>query len=149
MKYLKENAKLIIAIAIFIVIVVAIFVAYNGLFLKSSSKYGDRLKGIDEIPVSDSNKTEIEENVTALGITSKISVEVKGKIIEIIITVNDDIDVNKSKEVAAKVLEKLTDEQKKCYDVQIFIQKNSEDEKFPIIGYKHHSRDNFTWTKDR
>ncbi len=149
MKYLKENAKLIIAIAIFIVIVVAIFVAYNGLFLKSSSKYGDRLKGIDEIPVSNSNKTEIEENVTALGITSKISVEVKGKIIEIIITVNDDIDVNKSKEVAAKVLEKLTDEQKKCYDVQIFIQKNSEDEKFPIIGYKHHSRDNFTWTKDR
>ena len=48
-----------------------------------------------------------------------------------------------------KVIEKLSDKQKKYFDVQIFIKKSSKDEKFPIIGYKHHNKDNITWTKDR
>lgn len=149
MKYLKENAKVISIIVIFIVAVVVLFIFYNGVFLNNSSKYGDRLKGIETVKLDSNKKNEIKENVLSLKTASKVSVTESGKIIEVIVVVNDDVDVAKGKEIGNKVLEKLTDEQKKYFDVQIFVKKNSDDEKFPIIGYKHHSKDNITWTKDR
>jgi len=149
MKYLKEHAKVIIIIVVFILVVVILFAIYNGVFVNNSSKYGDRLKGIENVELNPSMKKAIQDNIVTLNITSSVEVKVSGKIINVITVVDDDIDVNNSKEIGNKVLEKLTDEQKKYFDVQIFIKKSSEDDKFPIIGYKHHSKDNITWTKDR
>lgn len=149
MKYLKEHAKLISIIVIFIVAVVVLFMLYNGVFLNNASKYGDRLKGIEAVKLDSKNKTEIKENVLSLKTSSKVSVTENGKIIEVIIVANDDIDIAKGKELGNKVLEKLTDDQKKYFDVQIYVKKNNKDDKFPIIGYKHHNKDNITWTKDR
>lgn len=149
MKYLKEHAKVIIIIVAFILVVVVLFAIYNGIFVNNSSKYGDRLKGIEKVELDSHMKKDIQDNVVTLNITSSVLVKLSGRIINVIATINDDIDVNKSKEIGNKVLEKLTDEQKKYFDVQIFVKKSSEDDKFPIIGYKHHNKDNITWTKDR
>ena len=46
-------------------------------------------------------------------------------------------------------IKKLKKEQKKYYDIQVFVQKSKETNEFPIIGYKHHTKDSFSWTKDR
>ena len=46
------------------------------------------------------------------------------------ITVNDDIELDKAKETAGKILEKLSDEEKKFYDVQIFVSKDTDDAKY-------------------
>ena len=149
MKFLKEHAKLIAIVVIFVLAVIILFSIYNSLFLNNSSKYGDRLKGIDEVKVTSNLEKEIKENIKTLDITKSVEIEESGKIINVIALVNDDIEVNKSKEIGNKVIEKLSDKQKKYFDVQIFIKKSSKDENFPIIGYKHHNKDNITWTKDR
>ena len=104
---------------------------------------------LDEVKVTSNLEKEIKENIKTLDITKSVEIEESGKIINVIALVNDDIEVNKSKEIGNKVIEKLSDKQKKYFDVQIFIKKSSKDEKFPIIGYKHHNKDNITWTKDR
>lgn len=149
MKFLKEHAKLIAIVVIFVLAVIILFSIYNSIFLNNSSKYGDRLKGIDEVKVTSNLEKEIKENIKTLDITKSVEIEESGKIINVIALVNDDIEVNKSKEIGNKVIEKLSDKQKKYFDVQIFIKKSGKDEKFPIIGYKHHNKDNITWTKDR
>ena len=123
MKFLKEHAKLIAIVVIFVLAVIILFSIYNSIFLNNSSKYGDRLKGIDEVKVTSNLEKEIKENIKTLDITKSVEIEESGKIINVIALVNDDIEVNKSKEIGNKVIEKLSDKQKKYFDVQIFIKK--------------------------
>lgn len=61
----------------------------------------------------------------------------------------DDTSVDTAKALNTKVLDSLSNKEKKFYDIQIFVKKDSEATDFPIIGYKHHAKDTFSWTKDR
>ena len=70
-------------------------------------------------------------------------------ILNITITVADDITRDIAKTYANKALEALSDEEIRYYDIQYFIVKNTEATEFPIIGYKIPSADDITWTKDR
>ena len=147
--YLRKHLKLLVILSVFIILVISAFVAYSLIFVNNSSKYGNRLDGIESVKLTNNMKSKIENNIKTLEITKKIKIELSGKIINIIVVVNDDIDTSKAKEISNKVLELLTDEQKKFYDVQIFVKKDSDDSKFPIIGYKHHNNENVKWTYDR
>ena len=148
-KYFKNHIRFIVVLLVFTILVIGCFIAYNSIFVNNQSKYGDRLDGIDSVKITSDKKSIIQENVESLKITKSYKIRISGKIINIIAVVNDDIDTNKAKEIGGKVLEKLSDEEKKFYDIQIFISKDNKDEKFPIVGYKHHAKDNITWTKDR
>ena len=148
-KYLKENLKLIVVLLVFIVLAFGFFIAYNAIFVNNQSKYGDRLDGIENVKITDKIKKEIVDNVGSLQITKSVSVNVSGKTINVLAKVNDDIDVGKAKEIDGKVIEKLSEEAKKFYDIQILISKDTDDAKFPIVGYRHHSKDYISWTKDR
>lgn len=148
-KYLKENLKLIVVLLVFIVLAFGFFIAYNAIFVNNQSKYGDRLDGIENVKITEKIKKEIVDNVGSLQITKSVSVNVSGKTINVLAKVNDDIEVGKAKEIDGKVMEKLSDEAKKFYDIQILISKDTDDAKFPIVGYRHHSKDYISWTKDR
>lgn len=43
----------------------------------------------------------------------------------------------------------LDEKQKKAYDVQVFIKKTKDDDKFPVIAYRHQGGDHYSFTKDR
>ncbi len=148
-KYFKNHIRLIVVLLVFSALVIGCFIAYNSIFVNNQSKYGDRLDGIEEVKITPDKKSMIQENVETLQITKSYNLRISGKTINITTVVNDDVDTNKAKEIGGKVLEKLSDEEKKFYDIQIFVSKENEDEKFPIVGYKHHAKDNITWTKDR
>ena len=70
MKFLKEHAKLIAIVVIFVLAVIILFSIYNSIFLNNSSKYGDRLKGIDEVKVTSNLEKEIKEKEGILIILS-------------------------------------------------------------------------------
>ena len=149
-KYLKSH-KLVIIISVFfiLVLVVAFFIQETFFSNKSNAIYGDRLKGIEKVKLTKNNKSDIIAALEEDSAVQKTSVSLQGKIINVIITVNDDVGVDTSKSLAGKILEKLSDGQKEFYDVQVFVKKNSDATDFPIIGYKHSSKDGFAWTKDR
>ena len=48
-----------------------------------------------------------------------------------------------------KTLEKLSEEERAYYDVQFMINNENDKDHFPIIGYKHHSKQGISWTKNR
>lgn len=149
MNFIKRNKGTIIAIAVFIVLVIILFQLKN-IFFPNTGKaiYGNRLDGIDKVEISDSTYKEVENKLKGEAI-SNVSTSISGKLVKIFITVNDDVTIDTAKSYGGKVLEPFTNEQKKFYDFQIYISKNTESKEFPIIGYKHHNNDNISWTKNR
>jgi ABC-type Na+ efflux pump permease subunit len=150
MSFIRKNKFVIIAIGVFLILVVLGFQIATMFFPEEGTAlYGDRLDGIEEVELSNSKLTKIESNLKSDGAVKEADVSVAGKIVEVIITVQDDTSVDTAKALNTKVLDSLSNKEKKFYDIQIFVKKDSEATDFPIIGYKHHAKDTFSWTKDR
>lgn len=150
MSFIRKNKFVILAIGIFLIIVVLAFQIVTMFFpTEGKALYGDRLDGIEEVELSDSKLTKMEASLKSDGTVKKANVSVSGKIVEVIITVQDDTSVDTAKALNTKVLDSLSEKEKKFYDIQIFVKKDNEATDFPIIGYKHHAKDAFSWTKDR
>lgn len=150
MSFIRKNKFVIIAIGVFLILVVLVFQIATMFFPEEGTAlYGERLDGIEEVELSNSKLTKIESNLKSDGAVKEADVSVAGKIVEVIITVQDDTSVDTAKALNTKVLDSLSNKEKKFYDIQIFVKKDSEATDFPIIGYKHHAKDTFSWTKDR
>ena len=150
MSFIRKNKFIIIAIGVFLILVILAFQIVTMFFPKDGTAlYGDRLDGIENVELTKTKLTKIEDALKENGIVKKASVSVQGKIVEVIITVQDDTSVDSAKELNTTVLNSLEEDEKKFYDIQIFVKKDTDATDFPIIGYKHHTRDNFSWTKNR
>ena len=150
MEFLKKNKFTVVAVAVFL-IVVLLLVQIKNIFFPGEEKaiYGNRLEASSNVKISNSKKKSIENNLTSDGIVEKASVRVSGRIVEVMIIANSNASVDEAKTVADKVTDKLNSSEKSYYDVQVFINKNEKTSNFPIIGYKHHKKKHFSWTKNR
>lgn len=148
--FLKNNKFTIVAIAIFLVIVLLLVQVKNIFFpQRANALYGDRLKGIEEVKITEKDQGKIKSTLESDGGIKTATVRTSGKTLEVIITVNDDVSLDTAKPYVNKILETCSDEQKAYYDIQVFIKKENGGNDFPIIGYKHHKKAGFTFTKDR
>jgi len=151
MKYIKKNKLTVFIIAIFVIIVIIGGYLYNVLFASGNKeKYGNRLDGIEEVEITKKQYKEIANKLKENENVLKVTTDLKGKIVNIIITVKDEVTKEVAKEIAATSLTSFDDEQLKFYDIQIFVKKdNQELNDFPIIGYKQNGKDGLSWSKDR
>ena len=150
MSFIRKNKFVIIAIAVFLILVIIAFQVVNMFFPEEGKAlYGDRLEGIEEVELSDKKLSSMSSAIEDDAAVKEASVSVAGKIVEVIITVQDDTTVDTAKGLNAIVLEQLDDDEKEFYDIQIFVKKDTDAADFPIIGYKHHAKDSFSWTKNR
>lgn len=150
MKYVKNNKFLCIALAIFFIFVLFLIQIKLIFFPKEESAiYGDRLKGIEKVKITKNKKDEVKSSLEEDDVVKNASISLTGKTIEIIITVNDEVDVNTAKGLGDRILGMFSDAEKGYYDFQLFIKKDNDSSEFPIIGYKQRSRGSFTFTKDR
>ena len=151
MKFIKRHKGLIVALIIFILVFVLFLLVYKSFFPdEETAIYGSRLEGIEKVELKKADKTKIDEALK--GISKKTKVRVQGRIIEVSISLNDEVNRDTAKAESNKILEQISKEQKEYYDIQVFISKEGQTEdaaQFPIIGYKHHISEGFTWTKDR
>ena len=151
MKYIKRNKLTVFIIIIFAIIVIVGGYLYNMLFANGRSGiYGNRLDGIEEVEITDkqykSIKSKLKENENVV----KVTTDLKGKVVNIIITVKDEVSKEVAKNIAATSLKEFDKDQLKYYDIQIFVKKDNEElNDFPIIGYKQNGKDGLTWSKDR
>lgn len=148
MKFVKKHMSLIIAIIIFI-LVFAGFMILKSVFFPSEAKaiYGNRLEGRDKVEISEATKSKVTEKLKEK--TSKAEVRIAGRIIYLDMTVSGDVNVGAAKELANQALTEFSDAEKAYYDVQAIISSDTDTEHFPIIGYKHHNRKAYVWTKER
>ena len=66
-----------------------------------------------------------------------------------IIEVNADVDLTTSRAFADKIAEKLSDDIKSFYDIQVYLTcSDKESELYPTIGYKHKTSVGFKWNNN-
>ena len=148
MKYIKKYRKIIVAVIVIILIVV--FTKGLKAFFDTSGDqdayYGQRLEGIEKVKITKDQKNKIKALLQEK--TSSQEVRIQGRTVEILFVIKPELTRDDAKNMANEILNVFTEEQKKYYDIQVMIDKENAKE-FPIIGYKQHTREGYSWTKDR
>lgn len=138
MKFIKQHKKALIILAIIIVLIILLF-SFFRVFLVDPSKsvYGDRLDGMDKVKISSEATKKLEKEMSELNEIEKADYHLKGRLIYVNLLVKDGVPVNTAKDIANKVLEYFTDEERAYYDIQIILSSKNEQEGYPVMGYKH------------
>ncbi len=149
-KIIKENKVLFGLAIILLIALVAIVIGLISMFYSDEGdKYGNRLNGIDKYPISENIKDDIKALYES-GVES-VNVDVKGKIIYVIIDVSNGVSKEDARGFAIKALEKFSDEEKKFYDIQFMITCKTASEEttmYPMMGAKHSENSQIIWTNN-
>jgi len=151
MKFIKKNKFTIMAIIIFIALVV-LGVKVKELLVPDEGKavYGDRLDGIEKHPLADSLFADIEDKVKENESVLNFAHQVHGKIINLMITVKDEVSIEDAKKLANSLVAEFKDDELDFYSLQVYVLKENEElNNFPIIGYKDTETSELVFTKDR
>ncbi len=125
MNYIKKHKLTVFVIFVYIVLIAFLFFLYK-LFIGSSGLpvYGDRLDGIENVPITKEQKEKIVDEISKKDFVLKVTPPyLNGKILKVVVTVTDNAKLADSKALAATVIGVLDDEQKAFYDVEFFINK--------------------------
>jgi len=147
-KILKRHKGKVIGILLIIVLVIGLLAVKNFFFPEETGVYyGNRLEGRDKVKITEETKNKIKDIFKDRSSSAKV--RIAGRIIYIDVVVNDDVSRDDAKDMGNKTLEMLNDQEKVYYDVQLLINNKANQDQFPIIGYKHHTKDSIRWNKDR
>ena len=150
-KILKDNVFTIFVIVISII----------GMFVLSYMKkvywdnnnqaaYGERIEDVKNHVIDDGMIKKIEENIEDLEGVSSVKYDLEGRIINLTITVENSVTVKNAKKLDSSILNNFDEDQLSYYSIQIyFVKDDSSFDDFPIMGYKHYSSNDVSWTKDR
>ena len=148
MKFIKKHSSLIVAVIVFILVLLGLYLA-KSIFFPEENKaiYGNRLEGRDSVEISNETKSAVQTKLDEG--TKSVTVRIAGRIIYIDVITEDATTKEAARDLGNKALEAFSDKEKAYYDIQILISNESNKDQFPIIGYKHHSKNDISWTKDR
>ena len=148
MRKLRKHRGTIVGIIVFVVVLIAALYIKNMISPdESTALYGERLDGRDQVKISSETMKKVEDALKEN--TSSVKVRVAGRIINVTIAVNEGVSRDDAKGMGTKAIEQFSEAERAYYDFQILIKNEKNAEQFPIIGYKHHGKDNISWTKDR
>lgn len=106
------------------------------------SKYGNRLEGIEKVKINDSRFDDIKKSFDSKEGFTISGYRLSGRIINIYVKVSG-IDKETVKSESMKFVDSFSDDEKVFYDFQIFV--TSEDDGYPIIGYKNKNSEGLHW----
>ena len=148
--FIKNNKVTVVAFIICVIFVVLVFAIKLTFFPNEGTAiYGDRLDGIEKVEITDKQQKDIIKSLEDKDEVKSADTDIKGRTLNVLITVNDDVELDPAKALTSSVIDNLKKDQTSFYDIQVFISKDNDDTRFPIIGYKHQNKDGFSWTKDR
>ncbi|MEI3530215.1 MAG: hypothetical protein V8Q75_03965 [Bacilli bacterium] len=146
--FFKKHKKVIIIIGIVLVVLIALMGIISLVAPDyRKSLYGDRLDDVKEHKIDSKKIDAIKKEVKALDYASDITYDLKGKIMNFVITVNKDTSLENAKKTGTTILNGLDKNEKDNYDIQVFLITSEDSDTYPVIGYKHKTRDEIAWTK--
>ncbi len=146
MNFIKKHKKLCIVGFILIVLFVMLVVLLKSFSVDYSvDEYGDRLEGISKVEISSKVSNTLVSEIKELEQVKKVNYRLKGRLVYIEITFNDEVAVDNAKEIAEKTLDYFTDKQKEYYDFQFILSNEKDIEGYPELGSKHKSSENIVW----
>lgn len=146
MKVLKKFKWIFIGFTI-LFLFIAIWIGKDFFKAQYGALYGNRLVGIDDVPITTEDVNTIKDFLMETEGVTKVTVNVHGMIIYVTILVDENMTVDKVKEISNGAVGKLSDEQKNFYDVSFLVNYAEESDKtdFPLAGYKNNNSDEIVW----
>lgn len=150
MNFIKKHKLLfIVLILILILLIVGIAVVGPSLFFSGNKVYGNRLDDIDNYKITDSNVNEITSAIKENTNVIEVEYSKSGKILNFKIKVASTTSIEESKGLTSVILEKISEENKSYYDIQVFLTCDAdESDIYPKIGYKHKISTEFVWSNN-
>lgn len=147
MNFIKTHKKLIIFVVIVLIAIMLVLLLLKSFNIDySKSEYGDRLNGIKSHEIKKDTQKKLKEELENLNEVKKCEYRLQGRLINITLTMTDGVNINDAKEISKKVLDYFNDDDKKFYDIQVFLKNENDNmEGYPKIGQKHKSRDAIAW----
>lgn len=144
LKHKGISIVIILALVLFIVMLILFISMFFG---GSSSKYGNRLEGIEEVKIASDRLDGLDVKLEEKEEVEESSSRIQGKIVYINIDFIKDCSVEKAKEIASSALEEFSEKEIAYYDFSFFLVQNNEEEGFVITGNKHPKVDSVGWIK--
>lgn len=145
MDFIKKNKKAVIVLSGILIIIILILILFNIIFGGNGGDiYGNRLDGISSVEIKKEETEKMKSEITSLAEVNKVSYNIKGRLLKVIIEYNDNIELHTAKDIASKILNYLEDNQKSYYDIEVFLTANNNDT-YPTIIYKNKNSESFIW----
>ena len=151
LKIIKNNMFTIFVIIVFIIGMFALSYLKK-LYWDNNDQaaYGDRTEGIENHIISDKEIEELESKIESDEDVISAEYDLEGRIINLMIKVENVLSVSDAKIKGSEMLKYFTDDQLSYYAIQIYyVKEDTSLNDFPIIGYKHYSSSDISWSKDR
>lgn len=139
-KIWQENNVLFVLLFILIACLIAISVVVITYFVgDSSSKYGDRLEGIEDYPFDEDMQKDIIAQIKENEIVEDVTMRVSGKIIYITITFVPATTLVEGQSIAMASLEYFSEETLSFYDLEYMIKSEGTEDAdgFTLLGAKN------------
>lgn len=139
-RFLKKYKKAI-KFGLFVIFILILFLFTYKLFFYSDKEkdlYGVRLRDIEKNKFTNKEINEVKEKTSTISGVKNIKINVKGRLIKIFVTFNNEVSNNDIKLKFNESLGFISDKVRSYYDITMYAIKE-EDEKlnYPVIGYKH------------
>ena len=145
----QDNRVLWVLLGILVICFLAIGILFYRYFYAgtSSSKYGERLDGIENYPLSKTLEKDIQDLYKDNTEIDNVTVTNEGKIVYITINFTKSIKVATAEDLAIKSLDKVGEKNLTYYDVQYILTYSGTEENtnFPVFGSKSASSLKVVW----
>ncbi len=146
--WIKNNKGFTIIILLALVLIIILTIIFISLLKNnSSSKYGNRLDGIEDVKITKDTYDGVKEEIMATELAEEATVRLQGRIVYTTIVLKGDTGIDKAKEIASNTLDNYTEEELNYYDFSYFLKWNKEEGMTVITGNKHNNMDSITWIK--
>lgn len=136
-KIWQENSVLLVLFVILIACLIAISVVVVKYFVgDSSTKFGERLEGLDKHPFGESEQNEIKEKIKEDKLVLDVSMRISGKTIYVTINFDSSATLVEAQSKVLASLEYFSEDTLSFYDIQYMIKADSTDKTdgFQIMG---------------
>lgn len=147
-KFIKKYNKQVKIGLVVLLVLIVFLILYKSLFYSSSLKatYGVRLRDIKENEFTSSEKKEVLKKSTDLEGVSSLKINVRGRLIKFFVTMDDGVSNEDIKSKFNEMLGFVSEKVKGYYDITFYAIQNREGkEVYPVIGYKHKSKQEMTF----
>lgn len=140
-----KNHKLLTAAAIIIIILFS-FVLFYMISSSNGGTYGKRCSDRDKYKISSSTIKKVKKRINEIDEVNNIDIYTKLCTVKIIINIEDDVDLNKIKDMSKDILTHFSKKELKYYDFSLYVNSDNEESKtYPINVSKHKTSDGFVW----
>lgn len=147
MKSFFKKYKVIIYIVVFLLFAFIAFLMLKSYFFPDDYKsvYGSRLDGEEEIKFDSNRSLAIKNGYSTDKSVESVSIDLRGRIINVIVKGNTDFTIEVAKKNIADNLSLFKEKELNYYDVQFFVTNSTL--KYTMIGYKNKASDVISWSE--